>query len=231
MLVELLLNFGRQPAHGAVVEITGQFLRLLQRAARNLVVLAFNVPGILGRDLDLLRDTAVRYRTSRARQGHEPGITHPRPAQKLRQRAFPLQRLTENADGFSAAYELRIDPAGFDPLELLVDRVPVAAKRVPSPIIDDAQRASRFGQPQIGIVLAQLQSVLGAAGKHAVRLGDAARDEVVNQNAEVGLVAARAPAVFAGREPGGIDAGKDSLRGGLLVAGGAVDLSRKEKPV
>ena len=33
MLVELLLNFGRQPAHGAVIEITGQSLRFLRRAA------------------------------------------------------------------------------------------------------------------------------------------------------------------------------------------------------
>src|SRR5256885_3196513 len=57
------------------------------------------------------------------------------------------------------------------------DGVPVAAERIPSPIVDDAKRASRFGQTQIGIVLTQLQSVLGAAGKHAVGLGDSAGDE------------------------------------------------------
>src|SRR6202166_4182972 len=116
MLVELLLNFGRQPAHGAVIEISRQFLRLLRGAARNLVVLAFDVPGILGRYLDLLRDAGARYSASSTRQAHEPDITHSRPAQELHQRALPFQRLTENAHGFSAAYELRIDPAGFDAL-------------------------------------------------------------------------------------------------------------------
>ena len=111
------------------------------------------------------------------------------------------------------------------------DGVPVAAERIPSPIVDDAKCAPHFGQTQIGIVLTQLQSVLGAAGKHAVGLGDSAGDEVVDQNAKVGLVTARAPPVFANCEPGCIDASKYSLRGSLLVAGRTVDLPGEEKPV
>ena len=209
MLVELLLNFGRQPAHGAVIEIAGQLLRLLRRVAENLVVLALDVPGVLGRDLDLLRDASVHYRTSRARQAHELGITHSGPAQKLDQRVLPVQRLTENAFGFRAAHHLRIDPAGFDAFQFRGHRVPVAAKRLPSPIVDDAERAAGLGQTQVGVVLAQLQSVLGAAGKHAVGLGDAARDEVVDQHAQVGLVAARTPSFLADREPARVDTRKD----------------------
>src|SRR5574340_242989 len=49
-----------------------------------------------------------------------------------------------------------------------------------------------LGEPQIGVVLAKLQAVLGAAREHPVRLCHAPRDEVVDQDAQICLVAARA---------------------------------------
>jgi hypothetical protein len=55
-------------------------------------------------------------------------------------------------------------------------------------VVDQASSRPRR-QAQVGVVLAQLQPVFGAAGEHAVRLARALRDQVVDQHAEVGLVA------------------------------------------
>ena len=85
------------------------------------------------------------------------------------------------------------------------------------------------GQAQVGVVLAQLQPVFGARGEHAVRLGGAVRDQVVDQHAEVGLVAARRPGLALLHEARGVEAGEQALRRGLLVAGGAVDLAGEEQ--
>ena len=69
------------------------------------------------------------------------------------------------------------------------------------------------------------QAVLGPAGEHAVRLVDAPGHQVVDHHADVRLVAAAAPAARCPRSATrGVDAGDQALRGGLLVAGGAVDL-------
>src|SRR5205085_9848033 len=62
------------------------------------------------------------------------------------------------------------------------------------------------------------------------RLGDPARDKIVDQDAQVGLVAARAPSLLAARESAGIDTGKHALRGSFLIAGRAVDLAGEEEP-
>jgi hypothetical protein len=90
--------------------------------------------------------------------------------------------------------------------------------------------AALLGEAQVGVVLAQAQAVLGARGEHAVGLGHAAGDQVVHQHAEVGLVAARAPGLAALHLQRGVGAGEQALRGGFLVAGGAVDLAGEEQP-
>ena len=41
------------------------------------------------------------------------------------------------------------------------------------------------GQPLVGVVGAQRQPVFGARGEHPVRLGDAARDQIVDHHAEI----------------------------------------------
>ena len=95
--------------------------------------------------------------------------------------------------------------------------------------------AAGFGQATVGIVFAQLQPILGAAGEHAVRLADALGDQVVHQHAQVGLVSPRQPAVAS---PGcaraclkrSIHAGKQALCRSLFIPGGAVDLASKKQP-
>ena len=57
-----------------------------------------------------------------------------------------------------------------------------------------------------------------------------ARDEVIDQHAEVRLAALRqSRALFAARMQPGIDAGQQSLGRSLLVAGRAVDLAGEEQ--
>jgi len=74
-----------------------------------------------------------------------------------------------------------------------------------------------------------LQAELGAAGEHAVGLGHALGDEVVDQYAEVGLVARRQPGRLAPALQGGVEAGEQPLGRGLFVASGAVDLPSEEQ--
>ena len=50
---------------------------------------------------------------------------------------------------------------------------------------DAAERDALAGQPLVGIVGAQRQPVLGARGEHAIGLGDAAGDQVVDHHAEI----------------------------------------------
>ena len=66
-------------------------------------------------------------------------------------------------------------------------------KRRPARVVDQAEPPPDLGQAQVGVVLAQLQPVFGAAREHPVRLGHALGDQVVDQDAEIGLVARRHP--------------------------------------
>src|SRR5690606_35326631 len=72
---------------------------------------------------------------------------------------------------------------------------------------------------------AQLQAVLGARGEHAVRLDGAVAGQVVDEDADVGLVAPRRPRRLAAGGAGGVEAGDQALRRRLLVARGAIDLA------
>src|SRR3546814_1774799 len=72
-------------------------------------------------------------------------------------------------------------------------------------------------------------SDLGARGEHAVGLDRALGDQVVDQHADVGLVAARRPRLFLLHEARGVDTRDQPLRRGFLVAGGAVDLAGEEQ--
>ena len=79
-----------------------------------------------------------------------------------------------------------------------------------------------------------MQSVLGAAGEHAVRLVHAFADQVVDQHANVSLITPRQPGVArplglcAGLQSG-VHPGEQALRGGLFVTGGPVDLSGEKQ--
>ena len=121
-------------------------------------------------------------------------------------------------------------PRGLQAGGLALDGLALGAEGSPARVVHEPQLAAGFRQTQVGVVLAKLQPVLGAAGEHAIGLGNAPGDEVVHQHAQVGLVAPRAPAGVAPRVQRRVDAGEEPLRGGLLVARGAVDLPGEEEP-
>ena len=93
----------------------------------------------------------------------------------------------------------------------------------------EADFVSELGEAPVGAVVAEEQAVFGAGGVEAVGLGEFTGDEVVDHHADVGLGAAEFDRVLAERPAGGVDAGHEALRGGLLVAGGAVDLAGEEE--
>src|SRR5258706_15774486 len=73
------------------------------------------------------------------------------------------------------------------------NRIALAGESIPAIVVDQAELAADFGEPQIGVVLAQSETVFGAAREHAIRLGHALRHQIIDENTQVGLVAARPP--------------------------------------
>ena len=50
---------------------------------------------------------------------------------------------------------------------------------------------ARAAQAQIGVVLAEQQTILGAGGEHPVRLNRAFGDQIINQHTDISLVPAK----------------------------------------
>src|SRR6478752_1792445 len=91
-------------------------------------------------------------------------------------------------------------------------------------------RNSGFGQTLIGIVRAQLQTILGARSKHAIRLADTTRDEIINHHAKIGLRAIDDDFRALACESRSIETSKKPLCRGFFVSCGAIDLTRQEQP-
>src|SRR6266850_4291188 len=111
------------------------------------------------------------------------------------------------------------------PLLFLSDRIALAIEDVPAPIIDDPKAAASLGQSQVGVVLAQLEAIFSAAGEHAIRLRYAPGNQVVDQDAKVGLVASGPPRRLVLRAQRRIQAGEQALRRGFFVTRRAIDLA------
>ena len=101
---------------------------------------------------------------------------------------------------------------------------------LPAPVRDQPQLAPDRRQTLVGVVLPQDEPILRARGHHAVRVGDALCDEIVDQRADVRARAVehkrRATENFQRR----VRARDEALCRRLLVAGAAVELSRAVKP-
>ncbi len=96
-------------------------------------------------------------------------------------------------------------------------------------IIHQTERVGAVRQPQVRRVLAQQQAVLGARGVQSVRLSDVLGRQIIDQDADVGLVTLQDKAGATLDDAGGIDARDQPLRRRLLIAGGAIDLARQEE--
>ena len=94
----------------------------------------------------------------------------------------------------------------------------------PAVILHKAVFPADGGQALVGVVLPQGQPVLAAAGHHAVGVHDALGHKVVHQRAQIAGVPGQHQLLLAQRVAGGVQSRQQTLRGGFLVAGGAVEL-------
>jgi hypothetical protein len=109
---------------------------------------------------------------------------------------------------------------------------PLAVHEAPPPlVVHEPDFAAERSQTEIGVIDSQVQAMLRARCEHPIRLETALRDQIVDEDADVRLVApqlqrvSRSPRIF--RRIGTRD---ETLRRGLFVALRAVDLSRQEEP-
>ncbi len=97
-------------------------------------------------------------------------------------------------------------------------------------LLHAAQRDSLVGQALVGIVGPQGQTVFGPRSEHPVRLGDAARHEIIDHDPEIAVGAVEYERRRTCCGQGCIEARNKPLRRSLFIAGGAVDLPRQEQP-
>ena len=95
-------------------------------------------------------------------------------------------------------------------------------------VADAAQGNALIGQPLIGIVGAQGQPVFGPRCEHPVRFGYSAGHKIIDHDTEVSIGPVEDDGIgLAGRQRG-IQTGNKSLRCGLFIARGAIDLTSQE---
>ncbi len=98
---------------------------------------------------------------------------------------------------------------------------------------DTADRDATIREPLVRIVRAQRQTILGARCEHAIGLGDAAGDKIVDHHGEIAFgaieddLATGAPSPAHARR--GIEPGDQALPRRFLIAGGAVDLAGEKE--
>ena len=122
-------------------------------------------------------------------------------------------------------HALAVDAMGATPMVHRRDGGLLGFEAEPAGFVDQTDLAAEPGQSGVGVVATQEQAVLGAAGEHAIGLDGPLGDEVVDHDRDVGLVAAEHDGLALLEGEGGVDAGHESLTGGLFVTAGAVDLS------
>src|SRR5215475_16048882 len=94
---------------------------------------------------------------------------------------------------------------------------------------DATDRNSSISQTLIGIVCTQLQTILGARGKHTIGFADTARDEVIDHYAKVSLRTIDDDFAALTRQSRSIQARKKPLRRGLFITCGAIDLAGQKQ--
>ena len=75
--------------------------------------------------------------------------------------------------------------------------LPALVQASPLVLAEQAEPVPDRSQAAVGVVMAHQKPVFAAAGQHAVRLMGALGDEVVHQNAHIGLMAAQHKRLFA----------------------------------
>ena len=205
----------------------------MRLASRDLFFLTLDIAGVFGLGLDLARDLLAEFVTPGARtnagQGHQIRVGDVWPPKQIEKRVLTFELLAEDSLGILCRQQAGVNPGRPEALLLASDGLALEFERRPTMIIHEAEAAAGFAEAQIRIVLAQHQPELGAAGEHPVGLGYAAGDQIVDQDAQVSFIPPGAPWLTSPRGERGVQAGKQTLSGSLLVAGRAIDLAGKVK--
>ena len=119
--------------------------------------------------------------------------------------------------------------SGFQVFDSLLRPLRLLLEGAPGGLIQRTDPAAEFHEPEIRVVVAEQEPVLGPAGEHPVGLGRSLGDEIVYQNADIGLLTAQNDGFLAAKVAGGVDPRHDPLGGGLLIPGRPVDLAGVEE--
>jgi sporulation protein YlmC with PRC-barrel domain len=211
---------------------------VLEKTSNNILFAVVGFGGVLGMgekyhpvpwsELDRLQGH-LRVRHLEARHRYDVCQADGRPLQERRKGDFPGQWLASGCRQplrqiSAGPHELGAEMPcqGFHGAALLEIDVPARTGH-------HAQLMADAGEPVIGVVFTQPQSILRTTGEHPVRFVGSQVDQIVHQDPDVGLVPARPPGGLARHLARRIDTRQQPLRGRLLVAGGPVDLAGKEQ--
>ena len=109
------------------------------------------------------------------------------------------------------------------------NRRQLGLKELPAPIVDQAQAAAQRCQSPISIISPQHQAVLAAAGQHPVGLFEVFGHQIVDHCADITFFASQGHRILVAKEPGCIEASHQPLGGGLFIARGAIELTRRKQ--
>ncbi len=219
----------RQPRQTLVDEVVGDATRTGVANALRFALLSLDVAGVL----DRLRDDApvdvveVRHTSAHRQQGTRVRL---RSSQQLGARRRSLEIDLRRRQSVAS---LRVGhPAFFlEPRDHAVHAAPTLRFGIRYRRIEQTDATTVLGQPFRRRVHSEQQPVLRARGEHPVRLRRPPRDEIVDQHAQVGLLATQVERRFTANGEGSVDPGHQAEPGRFLVAGRAVDLSGEVQPV
>ena len=229
MISEFLPHFIGQAGHLGIVNLIGQRNILLRTCLVYVSLLTIQIACVLALNLNLIDH-----------HRWQPGKLWCHDAQCSCQRYFRhFQELTHTAlarkahsgtgDQCISFRRTRSHPKIVQLSFQTLNRLGLFTKCRPTLIIDQLHLAPDFCQPDIGVVFAKLKAVLGAAGKHTIRLARPPGDQVIYQHTDISFIPTRCPCFKTLYLPRGIQPGDQSLRTCLFITRCTVDLTREKE--
>src|SRR2546427_4792834 len=86
-----------------------------------------------------------------------------------------------------------------------------------------------FAQSVVGVILPQEQAIFGPGSEHPIRLGSPFGHQIVDQDADIGLVTPQDYRLPSLDSSGGVDAGQYPLGTRFLISRSSIDLPGEEK--
>src|SRR5262249_52723662 len=219
-LRETLHHLARQPWDAIEREVRWNAAAFISLSALNLVLLALQVPSILHRcfhagDIDRrARIVNVQGQGSISKQRFESN-----------------GRLAQQPTGWHTVARGRTHERAVQLAQIPRETLLSGQKPLPTLIVHEAGVASARRQPEVSIIDPKKQPVLGTRRKHPVWLEASLRDQVIDENSDVGLIAPQLERIRAAREARRVDSSNDPLGSGLFIARCSIDLPGEKEPL